>query len=73
MNKQKLAQLLYETYRAAVGGVAHDGNPLPTWVDFRADPAKAKQADAWEAVAVEAIWVFERESGANSKPQCCAA
>lgn len=45
------AALLYETYCKAVGGKAHDGKPLPSWQEFRADPARKVQADAWEAIA----------------------
>ena len=45
------AALLYETYCKAVGGKAHDGKPLPNWQEFRADPARKVQADAWEAIA----------------------
>lgn len=42
---------LYAAYCAAVGGVAHDGKPLPDWATFSTDPGKAKQAAGWEAVA----------------------
>ncbi len=45
------AGLLYDAYCAAVGGVAFNGDPLPDWQTFRADPAKQKQSDAWIAVA----------------------
>ena len=48
---KSLAGILYETYCAAVGGKAFNGDPLPKWEEFRADPAKKKQADAWEIVA----------------------
>lgn len=52
---ERLAGILYEHYCDAVGGKAFDGNPLPDWVTFRADPAKAKQANAWIAVAERAL------------------
>jgi hypothetical protein len=43
----------YTAYCAAVGGKAFNGDPLPDWETFRADPAKKKQSDAWvEAVKV---------------------
>jgi len=45
------ACLAYSAYCDAVGGKAFNGDPLPDWKTFRADPAKAKQADAWEAAA----------------------
>ena len=46
-----LAKLLYTTYCEAVGGVAYDGAPLPTWEEFCADPKKKKQVLGWMAVA----------------------
>jgi len=51
---EAIAARLYGKYVEAVGGVAYDGKPLPEWDEFRADPAKRKQSDAWVAVAVEA-------------------
>lgn len=45
------ADLLYSVYCEAVGGVAFNGDPLPGWADFAADPNKQKQADAWRSVA----------------------
>ena len=49
------AEELYEAYCCAVGGVAHDGNQLPSWIAFSADPAKAKQVAGWEAVAAASM------------------
>ena len=51
---EMLAAHLYETYSKAVGGVAFNGDPLPSWREFRGDPAKKKQSDAWVEVAREA-------------------
>ena len=48
---EKIAGELYELYCAEVGGKAYNGDPLPKWDDFRADPNKRKQSDAWVAVA----------------------
>ena len=45
------AALLYDAYCKAVGGVAFNGDPLPDWEAFRADPSKQKQSDAWIEVA----------------------
>lgn len=42
----------YETYCKAVGGVAFNGDPLPSWAEFRADTEKLKQSNAWLAVAM---------------------
>jgi hypothetical protein len=50
-----LADILYTEYCKAVGGKAHDGVLLPNWTEFRADPAKTRQADAWEVVAKTAV------------------
>lgn len=48
---EDFAGKLYEAYCAEVGGKAFNGDPLPAWPAFRADPAKRKQSDAWVAVA----------------------
>lgn len=52
---ENLAEILYETYCREVGGKAFNGDPLPDWRTFRADPSKSKQSGAWIAVAIEAI------------------
>jgi hypothetical protein len=51
---EERAGRMYTAYCAAVGGKAFNGDPLPDWETFRADPAKAKQAEAWIAAAREA-------------------
>lgn len=48
---ERIAGELYEAYSVAVGGKAWNGDPLPDWKTFRADPAKRKQSDAWVKVA----------------------
>lgn len=53
---EKTAGLLYETYCTAVGGVAFNGDPLPGWKEFRADPKKKKQSDAWVTTAIVALY-----------------
>jgi hypothetical protein len=45
------AEILYEQYCEAVGGVAFGGDPLPSWEDFANNPKKEKQALAWMKVA----------------------
>jgi hypothetical protein len=47
----RLAEHLYAAYCNAVGGKAFNGDPLPDWATFAADPTKAKQRDAWLATA----------------------
>lgn len=53
-NVQELARHLYDTYCRTVGGVAFNGDPLPTWDEFCATESKKKQVDGWKAVASEA-------------------
>ncbi len=55
---EKIAGALYEEYCRQVGGKAFNGDPLPDWKTFRADPAKQKQSDAWVAVARSAFEFF---------------
>lgn len=50
----KFAGKLYETYCKNVGGVAFNGDPLPSWEEFSNDPSKKKQVQAWIAVAATA-------------------
>lgn len=47
----KIAEQIYEAYRNAVGGKTFNGDPLPDWKTFAADPKKEKQRDAWIASA----------------------
>lgn len=54
METECLAEKLYTTYCAAVGGVAFNGDTLPTWEEFSADPDKQKQIIAWLDVAATA-------------------
>lgn len=54
MRTEKLAGELYTAYCTAVGGKAFNGDPLPDWATFRADPSKQKQSDAWVATACQA-------------------
>lgn len=55
MKAIQLAEKMYTAYCQAVGGVAYNGDPLPDWETFKADPAKQKQAFAWVEAAEEAI------------------
>ena len=54
---EKIAGILYEEYCKEVGGKAFNGDPLPSWKTFRADPEKKKQSEAWVAVASRAFAV----------------
>jgi hypothetical protein len=54
-NLEQFAGTLYETYCRAVGGKAFNGDLLPNWETFRADPSKKTQSDAWIEVARTAL------------------
>lgn len=54
MNTEELAELLYNNYCAYVGGKAFNGDPLPDWATFSADPNKQLQAEAWRKLAHDA-------------------
>lgn len=54
----KIAEVLYTSYCQAVGGVAHNGDLLPPWVVFCADPSKSRQSEAWIKAATDAIPYF---------------
>ncbi len=62
MNDEVLAGHLYEIYCTAVGGKAFNGVPLPAWDQFRADPAKQKQSDAWLTVAGAARGLLQEKN-----------
>ena len=53
----KIAGDLYETYCIAVGGLAFNGDPLPSWAEFSKDPTKQKQVVGWVRVAARAFEV----------------
>lgn len=63
------ASHLYTIYCAAVGGVAFNCDPLPTWAEFAADPFKAKQANAWRAVATAALLMENVAKSAATAPK----
>jgi len=42
-----ITERAYTAYCEAVGGKAFNGDPLPSWKEFAADPAKQLQANAW--------------------------
>lgn len=53
--EEAMAAEMYTAYCAAVGGVAFNGDPLPTWYAFRADPAKKQQSDAWSPTQLHGL------------------
>jgi hypothetical protein len=66
---EDFAGQLYEAYCEAVGGKAFNGDKLPDWKTFRADPAKKKQSDAWVKVgAVAAVFSLACTYSAVAKP-----
>lgn len=54
-NREDIARNLYETYCAAVGGKAFNGDPLPTWDEFAIHPDKQVQVNGWLLAADRAI------------------
>lgn len=50
----KLAGAFYTIYCHSVGGKAFNGDPLPKWSAFVADPSAEKQARGWLEVARQA-------------------
>lgn len=57
-NKEEIAKGMYDTYCKSVGGVAFNGDKLPESLQFFADEANQKQADAWRAAAEFALNQF---------------
>ena len=53
-----IAGQLYEAYCEAVGGRAFNGDQLPDWKTFRADPDKNRQSDAWVLTAQKAVKIL---------------
>jgi hypothetical protein len=49
--ESRIAAALYHQYCANVGGVAFNGDKLPSWDEFFADRNKSKQVTAWLGVA----------------------
>jgi len=49
-HEEHLACMAYTVYCQAVGGVAFNGDKLPSWEEFKRDPKKQKQVAAWIAV-----------------------
>ena len=50
-----LAGVMYTAYIEAVGGIAHNGDVLPSWDEFLADPNKTKQSNGWITAAKATI------------------
>lgn len=46
-----LARFMYDQYCLAVGGIAFNGDKLPSSEEFFADPNKTKQSTAWIVLA----------------------
>mgnify|MGYP001570328487 FL=1 len=55
IDEEYIADELYSEYCKEVGGKAFNGDALPSWEEFKADPSKEKQFEAWIAVANRAI------------------
>lgn len=46
-----LGRVAWTAYAGAVGGVAYNGDKLPTWEEMEADPNKTKLVAAWKEAA----------------------
>lgn len=62
-----LAGVMYTAYCVAVGGKAFNGEPLPTWPEFQADPKKLEQVTGWLAVAEVALNPRWKEYATNNR------
>lgn len=58
LTEDEIAGVLYGVYCVEVGGKAFNGDPLPDWREFGADPKKKLQSDGWRAVAAAARNIF---------------
>jgi hypothetical protein len=52
---EKIAASMYTAYCKSVGGKAFNGDPLPEWFEFRRDPNKKTQSNAWISAALVAF------------------
>jgi hypothetical protein len=65
--EKKEAMRLYETYCAGVGGVAYDGKPLPSAVEFFGDETKARQREGWLLTARTVLQYLESMAAASAE------
>ncbi|NBO98821.1 MAG: DUF2829 domain-containing protein [Proteobacteria bacterium] len=67
MTIEQSAKILYEEYIKSRGGIAVNGDLLPDWKTFNADPTKQKQVNAWLNVGKIALLRIEnvREGTVN--------
>lgn len=73
---EQIANRCYTEYCEQVGGKAFNGDPLPKWEEFQADPAKAKQVAGWYQVArlsgAKSAAVPTDEVSAMEQPRYCS-
>jgi hypothetical protein len=60
----QLGGTLYETYAAAVGGKAFNGDPLPAWLVMQQDPNKQTQVKGWIAIGDAVALMLEERANA---------
>lgn len=65
------AKAAYELYCKEVGGLAFNGDKLPTWEVFRNDSSKTKQIKAWLKIGemVYNAYIIGRGSVVKTKNQ----
>lgn len=59
---EAIARDMYTTYTNAVSGRAFNGDPLPAADEFFGDSTKQKQANAWRAVAKNALPIIGKHA-----------
>lgn len=58
MDREQLARELYEAYCKGVGGIAYNGDKLPSSAEFFADPNKQTQVNGWlEAADAAGVYI----------------
>ena len=57
-NLEQVACAAWTAYSKGVGGVAFNGDALPSWSEMVNDPVKAKIVEAWKAAASAAVSTF---------------
>jgi hypothetical protein len=60
MTDDQLGKIAWDTYAAAVGGKAFNGDPLPTWAEMCKDDKKQNLVVAWKKSARAVASAFER-------------
>lgn len=63
---KRLAKEMYTAYCQGVGGVAWNGDVLPSWEVFANDGSKSKQVNGWLIAASRAIEYLREDSDSEA-------